>query len=155
MLRPVSAGGTTERGWRPDDTTFGARLALVRQHMGWGNVKEAALACGLPVASWRNWERDGRQPRDYVAVCMKISERTGADLAWLAGMPTGVAAHNELGHVGGLTRGNVAAESKCTQAFAEGTPLGRAAHAWGEARLHTGDSHPSTEIGAALWAVAQ
>ncbi len=76
-------------GWRPDDASFGARLALVRQRMGWGNVKEAALACGLPVESWRNWERDGRQPRDFIAVCARISERTGVDLAWLAGVAQG------------------------------------------------------------------
>lgn len=66
-----------QEGWRADDSTFGARLALVRQRMGWGNVKEAALACGLAVESWRNWERDGRQPRDYVDVCRAISTRTG------------------------------------------------------------------------------
>lgn len=74
-------------GWRPDDTSFGARLALVRQRMGWGNVKEAALACGQPVESWRSWERDGRQPRDYMRICGAISERTGVDLAWLVGIP--------------------------------------------------------------------
>lgn len=78
---------TVSQGWRPDDTSFGARLALVRQRMGWGNVKEAALACGQPVESWRSWERDGRQPRDYMRICMAISERTGVDLAWLVGMP--------------------------------------------------------------------
>ena len=77
------------QGWRPDDTSFGARLALVRQRMGWGKVKEAALACGQPVESWRSWERDGRQPRDYIRICQDISERTGVDLAWLAGIPSG------------------------------------------------------------------
>lgn len=76
-------------GWRPDDSEFGARLALIRQRMGWGNVKEAALACGLPVESWRNWERDGRIPRDFVAVCKAISDRTGVDLSWLVGVPQG------------------------------------------------------------------
>lgn len=50
--------------------------------------REAAMACGQPVSSWRNWERDGRMPRDYMAVCQQISERTGADLAWLAGLPS-------------------------------------------------------------------
>jgi transcriptional regulator with XRE-family HTH domain len=74
------------RGWRPDDETFGARLALIRQAMGWGNVREAALACGVPPESWRNWERDGREPRNYLAICRKISDRTGVDLAWLAGL---------------------------------------------------------------------
>lgn len=77
----------TGHGWTPDDSTFGARLALIRQRMGWGNVKEAALACGLPVASWRNWERDGRMPRDVIGICRKISQTTGVDLAWLAGLP--------------------------------------------------------------------
>lgn len=77
------------RGWTADDSTFGARLALVRQRMGWGNVKEAAVGCGLPVESWRNWERDGRLPRDLIGVGRSISSRTGCDLAWLIGMPGG------------------------------------------------------------------
>ena len=34
-----------ERGWIPGTTEFGARLALIRQAMGWGNVQEAAVAC--------------------------------------------------------------------------------------------------------------
>ncbi len=79
------------KGWRPDALTFGARLALIRQHQGWGNVREAALACGLPPESWRSWERDGRQPRNYVAVCAQISDRTGVDLSWLAGIPSDLA----------------------------------------------------------------
>jgi hypothetical protein len=74
------------RDWRPDDRTFGARLALVRQHMGWGNVREAALACGVPSESWRSWERDGRTPRDYARIVMAIHARTGVDAAWLAGV---------------------------------------------------------------------
>jgi hypothetical protein len=73
--------------WIPDDASFGARLALVRQRMGWGNVKEAALACGLPVESWRTWERDNVQPRNVVQVARKISTRTGCDLGWLVGGP--------------------------------------------------------------------
>lgn len=74
---------TDRARWVPDDSTFGARLALVRQHMGWGNVKEAADACGLPVESWRRWERDGRAPRDIVEIADTISERTGCDFGWL------------------------------------------------------------------------
>jgi hypothetical protein len=78
---------TTEDGhltrWVPDDSTFGARLALIRQRMGWGNVKEAAMACGLPVESWRNWERDGAMPRRMVEVASVIADRTGCDLGWL------------------------------------------------------------------------
>lgn len=69
--------------WIPDDARFGARLALVRQRMGWGNVKEAAEACGIPVQSWRTWERDNVQPRGYEGICRQIAGRTGCDLDWL------------------------------------------------------------------------
>lgn len=72
-----------QAGWVADDSTFGARLALVRQRMSWGNVKEAADACGLPVENWRRWERDGRAPRDIVEIAGIISERTGCDFGWL------------------------------------------------------------------------
>jgi hypothetical protein len=78
--------GVEERsaGWTADDSTFGARLALIRQRMGWGNVKEAALACGLPVESWRAWERNNVAPRRYIEICRAISERTGCSFRWLA-----------------------------------------------------------------------
>lgn len=69
--------------WIPDDSTFGARLALVRQHMGWGNVLKAAEECKVPVESWRRWERDGRRPHDIQEQAEKISERTGCDFDWL------------------------------------------------------------------------
>src|SRR4051812_23987339 len=74
--------------WIPDDNTFGARLALIRQRLGWGNVKEAAIACGLPPESWRTWERDNVNPRNYPNVCRQIAERTGCDLAWLMDVRT-------------------------------------------------------------------
>jgi transcriptional regulator with XRE-family HTH domain len=70
-------------GWIADDSTFGARLALIRQRMQWGNVKEAAEQCGIPVENWRRWERDGRAPRDVVDQAERIAERAGCDLAWL------------------------------------------------------------------------
>jgi len=70
-------------GWTPDDTTFGARLALVRQRMGWGNIAKAAKECGVPVDSWRNWEVDGREPHRLVTISMAIATRTGCDLDWL------------------------------------------------------------------------
>lgn len=73
-----------EPGWIPDLSTFGARLAAVRQAMGWGNVAEAATACGIPVATWRNWERDGREPRGIVTKSMMIAGVTGVDYRWLA-----------------------------------------------------------------------
>jgi hypothetical protein len=72
-----------ERGWTADDSTFGARLALIRQHMGWGNVKEAATACGVPAETWRTWERDGVMPRNYTEICDRIAQVTGADFIWL------------------------------------------------------------------------
>jgi transcriptional regulator with XRE-family HTH domain len=70
-----------EHGWVPE-LTFGARLALVRQHYGW-NVKEAAGMCKLPVETWRGWERDGRSPTRYLEVCKMIAKATGADYDWL------------------------------------------------------------------------
>jgi hypothetical protein len=51
--------------------------------MGW-NLKEAALACGLPPSSWTNWETKGKRPHDYVQVCQAIAARTGANFEWLA-----------------------------------------------------------------------
>ena len=66
--------------------SFGARLALIRQRMGWGTTREAARECGLPADGWRRWERSGRQPRDYAAVCTAIASRTKCDVAWLAGI---------------------------------------------------------------------
>lgn len=67
--------------WVPE-LTFSARLAVVRNRMQW-NAKEAALACGFPAQSWRNWEA-GRRPHDYERICQAISERTGVSAAWLA-----------------------------------------------------------------------
>ncbi len=75
--------GREPRGWIANDSTFGARLALIRQRMQWGNVKEAAVACGLPAESWRTWERDGVTPRRVVEIAAIISERTGCDYGWL------------------------------------------------------------------------
>lgn len=68
--------------------TFSARLALVRNRMGW-NAKEAALACGLPAQSWRNWEQ-GVRPHNYPEVCQLIADRTGCEASWLFGItPSG------------------------------------------------------------------
>jgi transcriptional regulator with XRE-family HTH domain len=72
---------SVEHGWVPEET-FGARLALIRQRYGW-NVKQAAIACRLPVQSWRGWERDHMQPRRYLEVCRIVAEATGADYDWL------------------------------------------------------------------------
>jgi len=67
--------------WAPDDSSFGARLALVRQRMHW-NTAEAARACGLNPDSWRLWE-EGRRPRDFEVAAKRIAHRTGCDLRWL------------------------------------------------------------------------
>lgn len=67
--------------WIPEDT-FGARLALIRQHKGW-NVTEAADACGLHAETWRQWEKTGRTPRGVYAVARKIADATGCDYDWL------------------------------------------------------------------------
>lgn len=85
----TSAGTTPPAPWVPDTSTFGARLALVRQKMGWGNVKVAAQQCGVPVESWRNWERDGMEPRRLVTIAMAIATRTGVDVDWLVYGPNG------------------------------------------------------------------
>ena len=69
-----------ERGWVPADL-LQVRLAQVRNRMGW-NAKEAAVACGFPAQSWRNWEA-GQQPRDLVGVCERISDVTGVNVEWL------------------------------------------------------------------------
>src|SRR5687768_8225624 len=69
--------------WVPDDSTFGARLALVRWRLGW-NVKEAADICGINDQSWRNWEGGGH-PRDYIATCEKIATTTNCSMMWLVG----------------------------------------------------------------------
>ena len=78
---------TTSQGWIPGADTFGSRLALVRQRMGWGNVAEAATQWGLPVASWRNWERDNREPHRIVTVSKQIATPTGWDYRWLVHGP--------------------------------------------------------------------
>jgi hypothetical protein len=85
-------GSTTAKpeppaAWIPDDGSFGARLALIRQRMGWGNVKLAAEACGVPPESWRTWERDGVEPRGLTRIARQISERTGCDYGWLLDGP--------------------------------------------------------------------
>jgi transcriptional regulator with XRE-family HTH domain len=77
---PETPATDSAADWVPADT-FGARLALIRQHHGW-NVKEAADACGLVDQSWSNWEA-GTSPRDYQNVCDKIARGSRADLVWL------------------------------------------------------------------------
>jgi len=77
----------SDAGWTADDSTFGARLALIRQRMGWGNIAKAAKEVGVPTDSWRNWEVDGREPHRLVTVAMAISTKTGCDYLWLVHGP--------------------------------------------------------------------
>lgn len=84
VLGPTANAPTA---WIPDDSTFGARLALIRQRMGWGNVKEAATACDVATESWRTWERDGVEPRGLNRIARKIADRTGCDYGWLVDGP--------------------------------------------------------------------
>jgi transcriptional regulator with XRE-family HTH domain len=66
--------------WIPQDT-FGARLALIRQRLGW-NVSQAAAHTGQIQSSWKRWEQ-GRRPREYVETCRAIADATGCDFQWL------------------------------------------------------------------------
>lgn len=81
MTTPGETHQTPER-WTPSFDTFGARLAAIRQKLGW-NVKEAAIACGLPPENWRRWEQENIEPRRLVTIAMAIATRTGVDLDWL------------------------------------------------------------------------
>lgn len=86
MTTGVLGNSTTtqpdDRPWVVTGNAFGSRLAMVRWRMGW-NIKEAALACKLPAASWRDWELAGSMPRRYIDVCSTVAEVTGADRDWL------------------------------------------------------------------------
>lgn len=93
-----------EHGWVPQET-FVERLFLVRARMGW-NRKEAALACGIPYATWRTWEVGGSHPADFESTCRKIASGSGCDLYWLM---TGQV--SERPGPGGLSA------SRCTQPF--------------------------------------
>jgi len=72
---------TQPDNWIPEDS-FGARLALIRQHMSW-NVAEAARACGFNDETWRQWERTGRTPRGVYEVAKTIARVTGCSYDWL------------------------------------------------------------------------
>jgi len=76
------AAGELPANWKPDTSAFGARLALIRWQLNY-NLKEAAIACGFPPATWTTWETGGTMPRDLVAVTTQIAERTGVDRLWL------------------------------------------------------------------------
>lgn len=76
------SAASEQPAWVPGTATFGSRLAMLRQIMGW-NMKEAALACGIPPASWRQWEIMGSLPRNVVTVSQQIADYTAVDGLWL------------------------------------------------------------------------
>lgn len=88
MTQTVPEAPTAAPPRVPNASTFGARLALVRQLMRWGNIAEAARECGLPTDSWRNWEVDGREPRRLVTIAMAIATRANVDIDWLVYGPS-------------------------------------------------------------------
>lgn len=61
-----------------DTSTFGARLALVRQRVSIDNK-----ACGVPVETWLSWERGSREPRRMTTVSKQVASATGCDYLWL------------------------------------------------------------------------
>jgi len=77
----------SDQGWTAGDDSFGARLALIRQRMGW-NITEAARECGVGKAeNWRLWEQGSRTPSRLVTIAMAIATRTGCDYLWLVHGP--------------------------------------------------------------------
>jgi len=82
----MTTSATELQTWVPT-LTFAAKLALVRHQMQW-NMKEAALACGLPPQSWRGWELQRRLPHDIRTVARRIHERTGVSREWLLEDPS-------------------------------------------------------------------
>ena len=88
-LARMSSDATADQAeaWIADDSTFGARLALIRQKMGWGNIAKAAKEVGVPTDSWRNWEVDGREPHRMPTIAMAIATRVGCAYRWLVHGP--------------------------------------------------------------------
>lgn len=87
----------------PATDTFGARLRVLRLAMDDLSIKEMAMRCGFPPATWRTWEKKGTSPHNMAAVAEKIHQTTGADRDWLmwgtpsVGSPKG-AYVNTAGH---------------------------------------------------------
>lgn len=71
----------TQVNWRPRDT-FGARLRLIRGELGI-DIGQAAERCGVPVATWSNWERKGASPRDLLDVVLRIEHAFHVERDWL------------------------------------------------------------------------
>jgi hypothetical protein len=81
-MQDMTALRETERGWIPSADSFGARLALVRNHLGL-NARAAAERAGVDDSSWLAWETKGTKPRDLVERARQISDALGCDFLWL------------------------------------------------------------------------
>ncbi len=77
----INAEQTTITDWVPSTDTFGARLALVRQKMGW-NQKQASEECDLSINAWARYEDEGGVA-DLIGTVRKIVSRTGVNEMWL------------------------------------------------------------------------
>jgi transcriptional regulator with XRE-family HTH domain len=116
------------------DELIGAR---VHAAMWRARVTQKQLAAALDVDQGSVSRRLRGRTSWKVSDVLVAAELCGIDMSEL--MPT----HDELGHVGSLTRGNAAAESRCTPAWAEDTfarsPLDEARQRWGAAELVPGE----------------
>lgn len=62
--------------------TFGQRLRQARKKKGL-SLEKLAKACGISLASVYNYDRGGRLPNLYTAVC--LADALGVSIDWLAG----------------------------------------------------------------------
>lgn len=102
------------RGWVPDDANFGARLAMVRQHLGGLNITKAAETCGVNPESWRTWEAGKTKPRDLADIAGKIARATGVDYVWMmlgSAVPEAVAGGREAAAGGDYPSSGVSSRS--------------------------------------------
>lgn len=61
--------------------SFGARLWLLRTHLGW-NKKYLAEVTGISAHNLGQWE-NGANPRDVVASAKMVAAATDSDYLWL------------------------------------------------------------------------
>lgn len=79
-------GESITTGWVPDDSTFGARLAMIRFQKGWGGAVVAGDRTNVRPETWRAWENGtNKNPRNYEEIVAKIARKSGCDAGWLYG----------------------------------------------------------------------
>lgn len=115
-------------GWVADDETFGARLAMIRQKMGWGNVAKAARECGVATDSWRNWETENVEPHRLQTIALAIATRAGCNYIWLCHGPKWEAdvrtsawrqQGDKVGETGRVGRGRAFAQSRIVKTIGQ------------------------------------